>query len=124
MRKLRVDERIIQLVQAIYWNVRSKASIENFFNDSARWSESGLRPQLTPFHHGFEAISLKFIKGCPWELLYGDNLVIIAESAEELCRKLTSWKAKLENKFFRVNMKKIRVIFRSLNVETLINCGV
>ena len=124
MRKLRVDERIIQLVQAIYWNVRSKASIENFFNDSACWSESGLRPQSTSLHHGFEAISLKFIKVCPWELLYGDDLVIIAESVEELCPKLTSWKAKLENKVFRVNMKKIRVIFRSLNVETLINCGV
>ena len=71
-----------------------------------------------------EAISLAFINGCTWALLYGDDLVIIAVSVKELCQKLTSWKAKLENKFFRVNMKKIRVIFRSLNVETLINCGV
>lgn len=29
----------------------------------------------------------------------------------------------LENKGLRVNMKKIRVKFRSLNVETLIKCG-
>ena len=71
-----------------------------------------------------EAISPKFINGCPWALLYGDNLMIIAESVEELCQKLTSWKAMLENKGLRVNMKKIRVKFRSLNVETLINCGV
>ena len=101
-------ERITQqIIQAMHCKVRIKASIENCFNDSACWSESWLRPQTTPFYHGFEAISLNFINGCPWELLYGDDLVIIAESVEELCRKLTSWKAKLENKSLRVNMRKI-----------------
>ena len=72
----------------------------------------------------FEAISMEFINGCPWELLYGDDQVIIAKSVEELCWTLTFWKFKLENKGFRGNMKKTRVIFRGRNMETLINCSV
>ena len=45
-----------------------------------------------------EALSQEFRTGCPWHLLFADDLVTIAESAEELCRKLTSWKVNLDNK--------------------------
>ena len=38
----------------------------------------------------FEALSLEFRIGCPWELLYADYLVIIVESVEELCCKSAS----------------------------------
>ena len=54
---------------------------------------------------------MEFTNGCPWELLYGDNLVIIAESVKELCQRLKAWKIKLENEGLRANMKKTRVMF-------------
>ena len=40
----------------------------------------------------FEALSRKFQTGCPWELLYADDLVIIADTMDELLYKLDLWK--------------------------------
>ncbi len=39
-----------------------------------------------------EALSREFRTGCPWELLYADDLVLIAESLEELVEKIKLWK--------------------------------
>ena len=33
---------------------------------------------------------------CPWELLYADDLVLLADSEEDLKRKLQRWKSGLE----------------------------
>ena len=39
-----------------------------------------------------EALSREFRTGCPWELLYADDLMISAESMEELLVKVKTWK--------------------------------
>ena len=39
-----------------------------------------------------EALSREFRTGCPWELLYADNLMISAGSKEELLVKVKTWK--------------------------------
>ena len=39
---------------------------------------------LSPLFFIIEALSREFRTDCPWELLYADNLVISAESMEEL----------------------------------------
>ena len=39
-----------------------------------------------------EAFSRKFRSGCPYELVYTDHLVPIAESMEELIEKVKKWK--------------------------------
>ena len=39
-----------------------------------------------------EAISRVFHSGVPWEDLYADHLVIIAESLEKCVRRLLTWK--------------------------------
>ena len=39
-----------------------------------------------------EALSHEFRCGVPWEDLYADDLVIIAESLEECVRRLLTWK--------------------------------
>ena len=44
-----------------------------------------------------EALSREFRTGCPWELLYADDLMISAESMEELLVKLKTWKAEMES---------------------------
>ena len=41
-----------------------------------------------------EALSMEFRTGSPWELLYADDLVIIAKTMEELTVKLNAWRAK------------------------------
>ena len=47
-----------------------------------------------------EALSRHFRTGCPWKLLYADDLVIIAETLSELLEKFRVWKANLESKIF------------------------
>ena len=53
-----------------------------------------------------EALSHEFRTGVPWELLYADDLVVIADSLHECISKLQVWKAGMESKGLRVNMKK------------------
>ena len=55
-----------------------------------------------------EALSREFRTGCPWELLYADDLVIVAESLEELKLKLKTWKDSLEQKDLKVNAGKTK----------------
>ena len=45
-----------------------------------------------------EALSREFCSGVPWEDLYADDLVIIAESLEECVRRLLTWKEAMEKK--------------------------
>ena len=50
-----------------------------------------------------EALSREFQAGVPWEDLYADDLVIIADSLEECVRRLLIWKDAMEKKRPRVN---------------------
>jgi len=41
-------------------------------------------------------------------LLYADDLVVIAETEDDLITKLNEWKDNMENRGMRVNMNKIK----------------
>ena len=45
-----------------------------------------------------EAISREFRVALPWELLYADDLAVIAETEEELIKRLNEWKDNVESK--------------------------
>ena len=57
-----------------------------------------------------EAISREFRVALPWELLYADDLVVIAEAEEDLIKRLNEWKNNVENRGMRVNMNKPKVM--------------
>ena len=57
-----------------------------------------------------EAISREFRVALPWELLYADDLAVIAETEEELIKRLDEWKDNVESKGMRVNMNIIKVM--------------
>jgi len=57
-----------------------------------------------------EAISREFRVVLPWELLYADDLAVIAETEEELIRRLNEWKDNVESKGMSVNMNKTKVM--------------
>ena len=42
--------------------------------------------------------------------LYADDLVVIAETEDDLIKRLDEWKDNLENRGMRVNMNKIKVM--------------
>jgi len=43
----------------------------------------------------------QFSVALPWELLYADDLVVIAETEEELIKRLNQWKDNVESKGMR-----------------------
>jgi hypothetical protein len=57
-----------------------------------------------------EALSQHFRGGLPMELLYADDLVLMAESEVELVEKIRKWKSGMEDKGLRVNMGKTKVM--------------
>jgi len=57
-----------------------------------------------------EAISREFRVALPWELLYADDLAVIAETEEELIKRLHVWKENVESNGMRVNMNKTKVM--------------
>jgi len=57
-----------------------------------------------------EAISREFRVALPWELLYADDLAEIAETEEELIKRLNEWDNNIESKVMRVSMNKTKVL--------------
>jgi len=56
---------------------------------------SSLSPLL--FVIVMEAISREFRVAVPWELLYADDLAVIAETEEELIKRLNVWKESVQS---------------------------
>jgi len=69
---------------------------------------SALSPQL--FVIAMKAISREFRVALPWELLYADDLAVIAETEEELIKRLNEWNENVESKGMRVSMNKSKVM--------------
>src|SRR5207247_816713 len=70
-----------------------------------------------------QAIADNFKKGLPWELLYADDLVLLAESRLELEERLTEWMARLKEKELRVNIGKTKVMNCKVGVGQVENSG-
>ena len=89
MHKLGIDKWLVHLVQSMYKGIGSRVRVDDEYS-----VEIGVRigvPQdsvLSPllFIIMLEALSREFRTGCTWELLYADDLMIIARfmSMEEL----------------------------------------
>jgi len=56
------------------------------------------------------AISIEFRVALRWELLFADDLAVIAETEEELIKRLNEWKDNVESKGVRVSMNKTKVM--------------
>ena len=68
-------------------------------------------------------LSREFRTGCPWELLYADDLMISAGSMEELLVKVKTWKTEMEKKGLRVNMGKTKIMESGINLDVLKKSG-
>ena len=76
-----------------------------------------------------EALSRHFQTGCPWKLLYTDDLIIIAERLGKFLEKFCVWKTNLETKGLRVNVGKTNIMGNAKNVPKPVEaskfpCGV
>ena len=107
-------------------NAKSWVRVNNSFSDEfgvkgGVHQGSVLSPLL--FLIVLEALSLVFRTGCPWEPLYAEDLVLIAESEDEHRVKLKLWKSEVEAKGLRVNMEKTKVMFSGSNLHSLKDAG-
>ena len=69
-----------------------------------------------------EALSQEFCSGDPWEDLYADDLVVIAESLEKCVRRLLTWKEAMEKKGLRVNAGK-KIMICGIGLDLLQSSG-
>ena len=79
-------------MQSMYVGARSRTQVNSSFSEQYKvkvrvHKGSALRPLL--FIIVLEAFSRKFCVGCPWEMLYTDDLVILAEPSQKIHRVLT-----------------------------------
>jgi len=89
--------------------VRKVYANSNIFEVKVRMHQgSALSPLL--FVIVMEALSRELRVALLWELLYTDDLVVIAETEDDLIKRLNEWKDFMENRGMRVNMNKTKVM--------------
>ena len=94
---------------------------QNFKGDLTKFCEIFLNITSTPPPH---PLSWEFGSGVPWEDLYANDLVIIAESLEECVRRLLTWKEAMEKKGLRVNAGKTKIMICGTGLDLLQSTGV
>ena len=125
-----MDEWIVRLVQGMYSSARSRVHVGEGYSEEFEvkvgvHQGSVLSPLL--FIIVLEALSREFRCGVPWEDpwedLYADDLVIIAESLEECVRRLLTWKEAMEEKGLRVNAGKTKIMICGTGLDLLQSSG-
>ncbi|KAI8496011.1 hypothetical protein Bbelb_264270 [Branchiostoma belcheri] len=126
LRSLGVEEWAVKVIQAMYTNARSRVRVNGQYSEEfgvgvGVHQGSVLSPLL--FILVLEALSREFRTGLPWELLYADDLVVIADSLEECIARLKAWKLNMESKGLRVNMKKTKIMISGQGLNILRDTG-
>ena len=126
LRKLGVEEWIVQLVQGMYADAWSRACVGEGYSEEFEVKvdvHQGLVLSPLLFIIVLEALSREFRSGVPWEDLYADDLVIITESLEECVRRLLTWKEAMEKKGLRVNAGKTNIMICGTGLNLLQSSG-
>ena len=126
LRHVGVEEWMVNVIKSMYDGVttavkRNGVESESFEVKVGVHQGSVLSPIL--FNIVMQAIADNFKKGLPWELLYADDLVLLAESRLELEKRLTEWMARLKEKGLRVNIGKTKVMNCKVGVGQVENSG-
>ena len=116
----------MRLVQGMYANAQSRVHVGEGYSEEFEvkvgvQKGSVLSPLL--FIIVLEALSQDFRSGVPWEDLYADDLVIIAESLQECVRRLLTWKEAMEKKGLRVNAGKTKIMICGTGLDLLQSSG-
>ena len=117
---------MVKVVQAMYVCARRRTRV-----NSQSWRAPGISIKSSAVNHSrgstlmgiscrmsMEALSREVRVGCPWEMLYADDLVILDETFEGLMTKMAEWKNGLESKGLKVNMGKTKVMISNRDLHT------
>ena len=98
MRKLKIDEWLVRIVQSMYKEVRSRVRVgdeySNLFDVRVDVHQGSVLSPLF-FVVVLEALFMELRTGCPWEILYADDLMVSAQSIDELLVKLRTWRKRV-----------------------------
>ena len=112
LRRLVVDEWLIRTVMALDTEactvVRTDAELPKWKFWSEGWFASGVSTLL--FAADMYGVSSEARSGLPSELLYADDLVLMAPTIEQLGRCVAEWRASLLDKGLKVNARKSKVM--------------
>ena len=126
LRSVGVEEWIVNVIKVMYDGattaVKLKGSESKEFAVKVGVHQGSVLSPLL-FIIVLEALSKTFRTGLPWELLYADDLDLLAESERELLAKITCWKKGMEEKGLRVNMAKTKIMKCSLTSGQVENSG-
>ena len=113
LRKSGVDEWLVNAVMAMYDEARTSVRTGSG-NSESFWVKVGLHQGsvLSPllFVIVMDVVTREVREGLPWELLYADDIVLMAESEDELRIKFLKWKENMECKGLKVNIGKTKVM--------------
>jgi len=113
MRKLGVEKWLVLAVMSMYTGAKTVVRTVYCYSKGSEVKVcmhqcSTLSPLL--FVIVMEAISREFRVALPWGLLHADDLAVIAETEEELIKRLNEWKDNVESKGMKVTMNKTKVM--------------
>jgi len=113
MCKLGDEESLVSAVMSMYTGaktvVRMVYGSSNSFEIKVRMHQGSALSSLL-FVILMEALSREFRVALPWELLYADDLVVMAETEDDPIKRLNESKDIVENRGIRVNINKVKVM--------------
>ena len=108
MRKLDVEEWLVQVVRSMYENAKSKvhtgSKLSNEFEVKVGVHQGSVLSPLL-FAIVMEALSRKFGTCYTWEFPYADDFVITADNIDTLIERFKIWKDVLPSKCLNINIK-------------------
>ena len=115
-----MEKWLVQTVMAMYERARTVGRTKQGYSTEFEvkvgvHQRSVLSPLL--FVAVMEVVTRGVKEGLPWELLYADDLVLVAQSKEELREKVLRWKECMELKGLKVNIEKTKVMRSGKVVE-------
>ena len=121
-----VPKWLVKVMQAMYVGARSRTCVNISFSEEFEvkvgvHQGSVLSPLVSIII--LEALSCKLRVGCPWEMLYADDLVNLTETLEDLMTIIAVWKNGLESKGLKVNMWKTKLMVSGRDLHTMQTSG-
>ena len=112
VRILGIDEWIVRLVKVMHDDANSTVRINSCFSERFEVTvgvQQGSALSLLLFTVMMEALPCDCHIGCPWELLYVDDLAIMSDNLEDLKIQLQAWRTSLETWGLRINVGKTKI---------------
>ena len=113
LRRQLVPERLITLIMSLYQNSMSQVRIAGVLSEKFPVSVgvhqgSVMSPLL--FNIVLEEVARDCRIGDPWELLYADDLVLTAETKQEVVEMFGRWREAMEYRGLKINLAKTKLL--------------